>query len=306
MSHPNKHFRDQSSPGKSPDPKKAKLTEVQVKGQQKQNKPSNMDATSRPSDNNAKSARKSLNTMDTSEGCSVLSEGPPQWFVEFERRLDERLETLLAVKLEAITTSVKEHDERLEHVDFELHTLKSDFRKLKDEKEILLEKIDDLENRSRRNNLVLYGIAEPTRGHEDVNKTVKEIFDFVGVEANMLDSITRCHRTPTHKPHQDQLSQTQSKPRVIHIGFSTYNAREHVRKACLNKFKAAEYKGRKAFVSDDLSKRVLQQRKAKMEIFKRLKGEGKKPFFTYPAKLKYRENDAVVDVDLQKIFTGFK
>ena len=299
---PPKHNHPQNSPGKSPDSKKAKLSaEEQVRGHQ--NKLSKMAA---PSDN-ARSARKSLISMDTTEpDRSVLFEGPPQWFVEFERRLDERFETLLTVKMEALTTSVREHDEKLQQVDFDLHELKTDFRKLKDEKEILLEKIDDLENRSRRNNLVLYGIPETTQDQEDVNKTVKDILDFVGLDANMIfDSVSRCHRTPTHKPPQDHLSE--SKPRMIHIGFATFNVREQVRRACLAKFKATEFKGRRAFVSDDLSKRVLQQRKAKMGIFMKLKKEKKRPFFTYPAKLKYRdEKGAVVDVDLQRVFTGFK
>ena len=38
-------------------------------------------------------------------------------------------------------------------------------------------------------------------------------------------------------------------------------------------------KGSKIFVSDDFSKRVLMRRKSKMDKFKQLKDEGKKPFF---------------------------
>ena len=60
--------------------------------------------------------------------------------------------------------------------------IKTDVRKLRDEKDILLNKIDDLENRSRRNNLVIYGVPEVSQAQEDYNKIVNELFEFVGLD----------------------------------------------------------------------------------------------------------------------------
>ena len=56
-----------------------------------------------------------------------------------------------------------------------------------------------------------------------------------------------------------------------------------------NAFKEAEYHGKKLFVAEDFSQRIMRQRKEKMDHFKQLKTEGKRPFFLYPAKLAYRQ-----------------
>ena len=44
-------------------------------------------------------------------------------------------------------------------------------------------------------------------------------------------------------------------------------------------------------IAEDLSKRVLQQRKEKSLRLRKLKEEGKRQFFTYPARLCYRDKD---------------
>ena len=298
---PPKDQRPRSTPTKSPDPKKAKLTPAQVRGQQKQNNKSNMAAPT---------AKRAL--MDTDDAASdegfLSACGPPRWFLEYEQRLEDRFDTLLDRingRLEALSVKVDEHEERFRQVDFDHNALKSEVRNLRDEKDVLLDKVDDLENRSRRNNLIFYGVPELEAQPENCNETLKELFNFVGIDPSIWDNVSRCHRTPTQRP---QGQGPNAKPRKIHIGFASFTARENVRKACLSKFKASsEFKGRKIFVADDLSKRVQQKRKDKMGIFKKLKEEGKKPFFSYPAKLKYRSVDGnVVDVDLQKMFTGFK
>ena len=129
---------------------------------------------------------------------------------------------------------------------------------------------------------------------------MKEVLqDFVGLSASDYE-IERCHRTPTFIPPQSESQAHRSpssqhvqpdkstKPRMIHVCFSSFAAREKVRQECIQKFKAAQFKGKKLFVSEDFSKRVVNLRKEKSEAFKRLKTEGKKPFFLYPAKLAYR------------------
>ena len=291
---PPKQNHPLNTPSKPP-PKKPKLTFVdgQVRGQEDN---VNKDKVNGSSMAASSTARRSLNSTE-----EFSADAPPQWFLDFEKRLDERF----ATKIEALTAAVNDHDERFNKVDFDMQELQSDVRKLRDEKDILLNKIDDLENRSRRNNLVFYGVPEVNQANEDCNKTLNELFEFVGIEniESVWESVSRCHRTPTQRPQGLQ----DTKPRMIHIGFASFNTREKVRKACLAKFKTTEYKGHKIFVSDDLSKRVLQQRKAKMPVFQKLKKDGKRPFFTYPANLKYRDaKGVIVNVDLQQVFAGLK
>ena len=139
--------------------------------------------------------------------------------------------------------------------------MKSEVRNLRDDKDVLLDKVDDLENRSRRNNLIFYGVPELEAQPENCNETLKELFNFVGIDPSIWDNVSRCHRTPTQRP---QGQGPNAKPRMIDIGFAFFTARENFRKACLSKFKASsEFKDRKIFVADDLSKRV--QRKAQRQ-----------------------------------------
>ena len=83
---------------------------------------------------------------------------------------------------------------------------------------------------------------------------------------------------------------------MIHMSFATFTAREEVRKQCIAKSKNEEFNGRKVFVAEDLSKKVQLKRKAKMDAFKKLQKEGKKPFFTFPDIIRYSTATGVVTV----------
>ena len=233
-------------------------------------------------------ARQELFT-DTGDVMEIgeYRDGPPQWFREFfsgfEERLERRFETLLTNKLEAINEKVNEQGEMIDGIKF-------DIQLLKEEKDQLWEKLDDLENRGRRNNLVFFKV--PETDDENALNTVKDILNnFVGMD-DQVDTIERCHRTPTFK------SPNNPHPRPIHVAFNSHQIREKVRKACITKLKTqALYKGSKIFVAEDFSKRVQQMRKAKMPHFKRLQQEGKRPFFAYPAVIKYRIGDELRTVE---------
>ena len=78
------------------------------------------------------------------------------------------------------------------------------------------------------------------------------------------------------------------------MAFSSYVIKEKVRKASIETFKSMKYKDSKIFVNVDLSARVLQLRKNLMGQFMKLKKEGKKPFFVFPASIKYRQKDGTL------------
>lgn len=211
--------------------------------------------------------------------------GAPAWFVSFEQRLEQRFD-----RLEVLSTTVKEQGEKIETCQMEIEELRSQVKNLVVENSAFAAKLDDLENRSRRMNLVFHGVPEvPSTPCIDV---VNDVLSFVGLSSADY-SIERCHRTPTvpvtPPPTQDSDdSSSQPKPRMIHVCFASYQQREKVRVACVKGFKGKQYKGKKLFVAEDFSKRIMQLRKNKMEKFKKLKVEGRKPFFLFPDKLAYR------------------
>ena len=268
-----KHPRPGTPSKESPKHKKSKSDKVEGH---------NMAA---PTDVNITGARRVLPMETQSEEITT------PWFVSFEHRLEQRFDGL-SRSLDDIGVRLVEHDEKLKSLDFESQNMKADIEKLQHEKELLAAKLDDIENRNRRNNLVFFGMPEMDK--EDCTVSTKDMLtNFVGVDPSVLDHIDRCHRTPTFR--SPTLSQ-EDKPRIIHMAFSSFTSRETVRKACVAKFKLEDYKGKKIFVSEDFSKRVLDMRKKKMVAFKKLQREGKKPFFSYPDIIRYRENNKVVTV----------
>ena len=247
-------------------------------------------------------ARRSLHVPAAKPDPSM--DAPPQWFVsfesrqdkrfrDFEKRLDKRIESLLDEKLGDLSKKVNEHDEKLQSMDFDMKEMHECVKQLQKENGELVSKLDDLENRSRRTNLVVFGIqeADPKKGEkENCEKTIQDFLHFVGARDEDIAQIERCHRTPTYRPTPTQDG-SRSVPRRIHIGFATYIAKERVRKACLGKLKLTKslYNHHKLFVAEDLSKRIQNLRKAKAPIFQRLKREDKRPFFAFPDRVCYRD-----------------
>ena len=236
------------------------------------------------------------------------SDSPPPWFSTFVdkfesrfTRLEQRMESLLVERLDEISLKVTENEEKITACSIQLDDVVSEVKRLKLEREDMLSKLDDLENRSRRNNLVFHGVPESQSPQREICQEVVEelIHKFVGLSSSEAP-IERCHRTPTapgkFSNAQDRDRKQNPRPRIIHVAFSSYVAKERVRKACIAKLKESTFKGHKIFVSEDFSKRVLQKRKNKLDHLKRLKEEGKRPFFLYPDRLAYRNKDGKLQI----------
>ena len=221
---------------------------------------------------------------------------PPRWFVQFFVGFEQRLNVKITKRLDEVCEKVKEHDESLTACSIQMDNLEKQVQDLKKERSELIGKLDDLENRSRRNNLVFHGISETEGPKEQCQQVIQEMLtQFVGLSVNDFE-IERCHRTPSSPPPTTENERRS--PRIVHVAFSTYSAKEKVRKACIARFKADLYRGKKIFVSDDFSSRVLRMRKEKMEKFKQMKDEKKKPFFLYPDRLAYRGSDGKLHIVL--------
>ena len=230
-----------------------------------------------------------LNTEEAED-----ADPPPRWFSKFTSRLESRfaslehhMEALVVEKLEKINQKVKANEETISACTIQVDEVVKEVKKLKLKKEALVSKLDDLENRSRRNNLVFHGIPESPR--ENTQKLVEELIrDFVGVQPSPdvpTITIERCHRTPTVIAADPKAARI-----IVHVALSTYVAKEFVRKACITKFKENTFQGHKIYVSEDFSKRVAVQRRGKLDQLKELRKEGKRPFFMYPARLAYRDS----------------
>ena len=207
-------------------------------------------------------------SVSAARGITFDDERPPRWFTQFETKIYELLNTRL-----------QEQDEKIESVRFDLDHVNTKIAQLEANNRELADKLDDLENRSRRNNLILHGVPEAETGFENCTKVVTDLLvNFVGLdEAQVKTSVQRVHRTPTNR-----RAAADDKPRIIHVAATTFQDKLMIRK--------------QLFVSDDLSKGIQMRRKAKIEVFKRLQREGKHPFYVFPDLIKYRNGQDLITV----------
>ena len=201
----------------------------------------------------------------------------PIWFSRYEERLDARFEVL--------AKDFKDMQDGLNH---HIKDTEEKFETVNDEMKSLWDKIDDLENRSRRNNLVLYNVPEKTETNpsECIDFMKKLSKDFIKIKEGDIPVFQRAHRTPTGPPRAQQ-----NKPRPIHIQFASFQDKIAFRKSAVALFKTTTFNGWKLFIQDDLSVRIQKNRKELVPTLKKLREEGKRPFFVYPAILKYWDND---------------
>ena len=191
----------------------------------------------------------------------------PQWFVEFEHRQEARFAELLQAQ---------------QLLRFDVDNAIDDIGKLKTALEQANAKIDDLENRSRRNNVVIWGAPEGSeKGARDCVQFVEDLLaDAVGPGA-----VQRAHRSGRPPSAADN---GRGKPRPIHVGFASYREKEAARRKLIEVFKEKP-EGVKMFVADDYSKRIQQMRRDNLPKLKELRARGIKAFFVYPATIRIRD-----------------
>lgn len=132
-------------------------------------------------------------------------------------------------------------------------------------------KTDDLDNRSRRNNLCFEGIAESNARNETWDQSeahVKKIIsDHMDLDVNAIN-IERAHRVGPKKSSSE-------KPRAIVAKFLDYKDREMVFKAKRN------LKGTNVFVREDYSERVAEKRKNLIPKMMEERKKGKKAYLRF-------------------------
>ena len=195
---------------------------------------------------------------------------PPQWFKDFELRQEARFE-------EVINSCKDAHDA----LNFDIKNLKDDLEQVKTELKQTILKLDDLENRNRRNNIVIFNLPEGSEGPSCIDFIKTMLNDDCGLQP----SIQRAHRSGVfHREAQ--------KPRPIHVGFALYPEKETCRKALVELFKKKKFGASRSvrlFVSNDFSKKVQQMRREKIPELRRLKEQGHQAFLVYPATIKIRD-----------------
>ncbi len=135
----------------------------------------------------------------------------------------------------------------------------------------LEKKLDDLGNRSRRNNIVMWGVPECQE--EDCEKFV---LDFIKQEMEITREIEleRAHRSPAGRLSRFQAL-NRAKPRPIHVKFLRFCDREEVLRKAPKCLKNKKYKDSKVFITDDVTEMVRAERKKLVPMRNKLRADGK-------------------------------
>lgn len=199
------------------------------------------------------------------------------------KQLQNIIEDLKEIKEERLT-SIESKLELLTTLDSKLSSCVTQVSNLQRTVADLEMKVDDLENRSRRSNLIVYGVDENPNGSEDSLDQVINSKIITGMLKMNPVSIERAHRLG--KPNSE-------KKRPIICKLLDYRDKESVLKNC------RRLKGSNISIGEDFSVRVRDIRRKLWNSAKANKESGDKVFLVYDKlkinKVLYRWDDATND-----------
>ena len=174
-------------------------------------------------------------------------------------------------KLNDIEESVNDHEARIT----ELESLYSLLQKGQD---LQHKKLDDLESRSRRQNIRILGIkeeAEKGRPLEFVSNLIPNLLGNENFPNKVI--VDRAHRGPGPKP----ADRARSRPFIVRLHY--YQTRELIVRLAAKKG-PLQYDGAKVFIFPDLSQDVVARRKEFDKVRKRCRDADLRYGFLYPAR----------------------
>ena len=187
-------------------------------------------------------------------------------------------------KIQGIEDSMESVHTSIDSIRAEVKSMGSNF---KIEMTALKDTIDDMSNRLRRNNMIVYNIPEkstknPTDCAEFMESFIK---DFLDIDAEIV--VERAHRT-LRAPSEDP-----NKPRPIICKFLNWRHRQNVLKNGIKVLKSKTYEGKKIYLSDDVTQRVRNDRKQLIPKMLELRSQGFLAFipFSIPAIILWKDKN---------------
>ena len=149
--------------------------------------------------------------------------------------------------------------------------IEEDIKLIEQRHQRLEEKISELENRSKRNNLRFSGFTEKAEGAETWEESENLIRGFIEKKLEMESkdiTIERAHRTG---------SKINDKKRAIIVKFLNYKDKD----AVLNQYRQKQLWKDNIYINEDYSERTADLRKQSFEQAKEIRQSGKSAKVTY-------------------------
>ncbi len=146
--------------------------------------------------------------------------------------------------LENTNTRVEEAEMRVAELEERNNDLEDSLRQMQHKQELMQTKMTDLEARSRRNNIRLYGIPEGEEENNMMNFVAKLLKSELDVPGGLDLKIQRSHRALALRPPQTAL------PRSIIVNFQEYTTKDLILSSAWKK-KEVFYKGTRIYFDHD-------------------------------------------------------
>ena len=217
-----------------------------------------------------------------------------KFFTSSMERLENKTErlgnenTLLKQEVKSLKTGAdfqnKWFEERrrdLEEIRARDH-IEEDIKLIEQKHQLLEEKISELEDRSRRNNLQFSGFTEKAEGAETWEESENLIRDFLeeNLEMESKDKTTeRAHRT---------VSKLNGKKRPITVKFLNYKDKD----AVLNQYRQKQLWKENIYINEEYSERTAELRKQLFQQAKEIRQSGKSAKVVFKKLVISRVNNA--------------
>jgi len=182
-----------------------------------------------------------------------------------KQELDQKL-TQVGTTLQVHDQAITEAEERISDMETGSAVTKEALLSLLREQRRLREKVTDLESRSRRNNIRVYGVPEDSEGDSMIKFVENLLTTELALPDGMSLQIQRAHRALTQKPGPGAT------PRSIVINFLQFDIKETVLKLAWKK--KVLLNNKQIFFDHDYAYAVMEKRKAFGGIKKALKEKG--------------------------------
>lgn len=205
---------------------------------------------------------------------------------------------LVQDSLDSLQSTVSSFQQRLTSVEqvagdnFDRLTIaESAIKKLQSENQSLLDRCDDLENRSRRFNLRILNIAEGSEAGKDPVKFMSEVLmEMMGPEVfSAPPELERAHRSPTSRASRG------SSPRTFLVCFSSFQQKEAALRWARNH--EIKFRGATVRIYQDVSAALAKKRAAFNGIKQALYQRNIRFRLLYPARLRVTHGDNVFTFD---------
>ena len=177
-----------------------------------------------------------------------------------------------ASTIREMETGLTDHSDRITQIECDVSGLQSNLESVIQENVALKAKLEDLESRSKRQNLRVLGLPENTEGKDPRDFMAKMFHTLLGGSLSEPPELDRAHRSLQPK------SRTRDAPRPFIVRFHRYTEKEIV----LNKNIA--YNGNGIRIFEDFSVAVAKKRSAFNEIKSLLYKRGVRFGMLYPAR----------------------